>query len=182
MTRRPFLRLAAPLTLLALAACSPATEEALGDAEAGEEMIPVEPDGGTGAGAPPLPTDTQAEAEEFAQTMPNAIRGTWREDNLGRAPTAEDCNQTSTTNRNFGKVLTIREDGYSLFETGGDIIEVHNRTDEMIDATFNTSYGDRPSRARKDFALQPGGTLAVNNDDGDGRLSVTQYRRCRGEG
>ncbi len=111
--------------------------------------------------------------------MPQAVRGQWRENDLGRVPTSEDCNQTSQSNRNFGKVLTINAGGYSAFEDWGRIIEVHNQTGNMIDATFDTTYADTRTSARKDFALQPDGSLTVNNDDGDGRLDVTEYLRCR---
>lgn len=173
--------------ILVLSACAqPAPSDATNPVTVADEGVvpggpmPVEPDGGIGDGAAPLPGAAADEQEASAASMPAALRGQWREDDLGRAPTREDCNQTSSTNRNFGKVLTVREDGYSLFETGGRIMEVHSRTDTMIDATFDTTYADTPTRARRDFALQPGGTLAVNDDDGDGRLSVTQYRRCLG--
>ena len=156
---------------LALAAC------AASDEPADETMIPVEPDGGIGDGATPLaePTDERA-----SRTMPAALRGQWREDDLGRDPTEEDCDQTSSTNQNFGKVLTVRADGYSLFEEGGEIAEVHNRSDRMIDATFAVPTPNGTTPRRKDFALQSDDTLAVNDDDGDGRMSVTQYRPCPG--
>ena len=161
-----------------LAACSDDARDTAAP-EAAETPIPVEPGGGIGDGATPLPEAADEPEGDFAMTMPTALRGQWREDDLGRAPTAEDCNQTSQTNRNFGKVLSVRDDGYGLFETGGRIMEVHNRTDSMIDATFDTTYADEPTQARRDFALQPDGTLAVNDDDGDGRMTVTQYRPCR---
>lgn len=147
-----------------------------------ETMMPVEPDGGIGDGAGPPDTVDGDETRDdgLTATIPQAVRGEWREDDLGRAPTTEDCNQTSQSNRNFGKVLTVRADGYSLFEESGEITEVHNRTDTMIDATFDVTVGPGTSQARKDIALQPGGSLAVNHDDGDGRLDVVQYRRCPG--
>lgn len=167
---------AAPL--LILAACSQAPEA---DPVGVETVIPVESDGGIGDGAPPL-DDAAQQAGSLAANMPQAMRGQWREDDLGRAPTAEDCNQTSQSNRNFGKVLTVRANGYDLFESGGRIVTVNQRTDIMIDATFDTTYADTPTSARQDFALQTDGTLAVNDDDGDGILSVTQYRPCKGQG
>ena len=167
---------------LALAACG--SDETVPTDERDEVAPTVSPadqdtSGATdSAGSEPDDAVEEPAEDEVAQTMPRAVRGQWRENDLGRDPTREDCNQTSSTNRNFGKVLTVRADGYSLFESGGRIIEVHNRTDAMIDATFDTTYADTPTTARKDFALQPGGSLAVNDDDGDGRLSVTEYLRC----
>lgn len=112
------------------------------------------------------------------KTMPQAMRGQWRVNDLRRAPTAEDCNQTSQTNQNFGKVLNITANGYSVFEEGGRPIEVHARSENRIDATFDTTYADTPTRARRNFALQSGGALAVNDEGDDGRSKVTQYRRC----
>ncbi len=157
--------------LLILPACSEAPDSRPVEAET---PIPVEPGGGIGDGATPL----SGAGEAIRTTMPNRLRGEWRADDLGRAPTREDCNQTSGSNRNFGKVLTISSNGFSLFEQGGRIVDIHTRTDSMIDATFDTTYADTPTTARMDFALQPGGTLAVNDDDGDGTPSVTQYRPC----
>lgn len=170
-----------PLTLLAvslvLAACSQDAE-----APVDGEVAPVtaQDDEQLSSGETSLADATKEGMTAQAQTIPKPLRGQWREDDLGRAPIAEDCQQTSQTNRNFGKILTVRADGYSLFESGGRIIEVHNRTGSMIDATFDTTYADTPTTARKDLALQPGGTLAVNNDDGDGVMDVVQYRRCPG--
>ena len=94
---------------LALAAC------AASDEPADETMMPVEPDGGIGDGATPLaePTDERA-----SRMMPAALRGQWREDDLGRDPTEEDCDQTSSTNQNFGKVLTVRADGLFVVRGG----------------------------------------------------------------
>ncbi len=113
--------------------------------------------------------------------MPASLRGEWREDDLGRTPTLENCDQTSSTNGNFGKVLTVRPEGYNLFESAGTIMQMHDRSRTMIDATFDTTYADTSTQARREFALRSDGTLLVNDDDGDGRLSVTQYVRCPGE-
>ena len=118
--------------------------------------------------------------DQMAATMPTSLRGEWREDDLGRTPTLEDCNQTSPTNRNFGKVLTVRPEGYNLFESAGIIMQIHDRSRNMIDATFDTTYADISTQARREFALRSNGTLLVN-DDADGRLSVTRYVRCPGE-
>ncbi|MBX7496944.1 hypothetical protein K3172_13865 [Qipengyuania sp. 6B39] len=156
-----------------LAACGSASDRASEEvASRLPDQAPLEAD------ELPAPTPAGEGQPSLASTMPAALHGAWRQDDLGRPPTAEDCNQTSSTNRNFGKVLTVRETGYSNFETGGRIMEVHARTDDMIDATFDTTYADTPTSERRDFALQADGTLAVNADDGDGAMNVTQYRRC----
>ena len=169
------------LSILALAACAPGTEDAeRAPAADSRERIPVEPDSGTGAGAPPIPeTATRTAAPNtFARTMPQGLRGDWHKDDLGRAPTKEDCDPRLRGTIDWDRLITVRDNGYSYFETGGRIMEVHNRTDTMIDATFDTTYADDPTSERRDFILQPDGTMAINNDDGDGILDVTQYRRC----
>lgn len=124
------------------------------------------------------PAPTSIDRSSSDSTMPQAIRGQWRVNDLGRVPTSEDCNQTSQSNRNFGKVLTVNAGGYSAFEDGGRIIEVHSRTENVIDATFDTTYADTLTSARKEFSLQPNGLLYVNNDDEDARPDATEYLRC----
>lgn len=128
----------------------------------------------------PVPTlpETATVSMASAGTMPEAVRGQWRENDLGRDPTREDCDQTSQSNNNFGKVLTINARGYSLFEDGGRIIEIYSRTDDSIDATFDTTYADTPTQARRSFALQSQGRLAVKDVQGDGRLDASEYLRC----
>ena len=77
-----------------------------------EEPMPVDTGGGMTDRSLPETEETatsQLQSEEqTAATMPVSLRGQWREDDLAREPTQEDCNQTSDTNRNFGKVLTVR--------------------------------------------------------------------------
>lgn len=124
------------------------------------------------------PTSAASERAILTRSMPEAVRGQWRENDLARAPLTEDCNQTSQSNKNFGKVLSINADGYTLFEDGGQIIDVHSRTDTMIDATFDTTYADTPTRARRNFTLQPSGSLVVHDDEEDWRHQVTEYVRC----
>lgn len=128
--------------------------------------------------AAPTPSQASQASQTPPGTMPEAVRGQWRENDLGRDPTREDCNQTSQSNRNFGKVLTITAEGYSLFEEGGRIIAVHSRSDESIDATFDTTYADTPTRARRSVALQSKGALAVTDDYGGGRVDLTEYLPC----
>ncbi len=119
------------------------------------------------------------EPTAVASTMPEALHGQWRKDDLDRQPTREDCNQTSQSNINFGKVLTVNATGYSLFEDGGRIIDVHGRTANRIEATFDTTYADTPTRARKAFVLRPNGSLVVDSDEGNGQPAPTAYLRCR---
>ena len=166
---------------LLIGGCSPTDEQDRATSDT-QPMIPgasanVEPDGETRRTAP-VPRPSSNEPTASPGTMPEAVRGQWRENDLGRDPTRDDCNQTSQSNNNFGKVLSVNAGGYSLFEDGGRIIDVHSRTDDSIDATFDTTYADTPTRARRSLALQSTGALAVKDDYGDGRSDLTEYLRC----
>ncbi len=155
---------------VAVAGCSP--DPAASTDPSAEIAAPVAE---TNVG-PQARISAEDETQTFPKTMPAALHGVWRQDDLGGAPTAEDCNQTSASNKNFGKVMTVRADGYSLFEDGGRIIETHNRTDETIDATFDTTYADTPTKARRNFVMQPAGTLVVT--DLGGTSPTVEYRPC----
>ena len=142
------------------------------------EAQPVAP-GGTAERAPriPEPAPTARDAD-LPLRMPLLLRGAWRADDLDRAPTGDDCNQTAASNRNFGKVLTIREDGYNLFEDGGRLITVHARSNDMIDATFDTTYADTPTQARIAFTAGPADRLKLTGKDASAQVSARAYRRC----
>ena len=165
-------RLALLLCPLSLAACGSAEEE------------PAEPVSNPSEAAEtqsaPSPQTAEADPEpaSFARTMPQEMRGIWHKDILGRAPDAEECDPRLRGTVDWDRLITVRDTGYVYFEMSGRIMEVHNRTDTMIDATFDTTYADTPTSERRDFALQSDGTLAINLDDGDGTMQVVQYRRC----
>ena len=192
-----------PLLLIALACTTAActVKEADEDATSSEETVaqepgaastpmPVEPDGGIGDGAPPLedmvlgqesglPNSDEA-AEEGSQdalpkSFPTALRGKWRETE-GAAVTKAQCDGYQQDN--MGKVLTVRADGYSYFETGGRFIEVKLREPGRIRAVFDTTYADEPTRDELEFSVDPvARTLTVRNFD-TGERSTTMYRRC----
>ena len=162
---------------LALSACSAEPEAGQGEATQGPSApestpMPVEPDGGIGDGAGP-----PAAEQDFAQTMPTAMRGRWHVDELGRAPTEQDCDPFADGTRDHDRLITVREGGYSYFETGGRLVEVHRRTDNMIDTTFDTTYADTPTSARLEFTLQANGSLAVQGGGSDA-TDVAEYLRC----
>lgn len=176
MKQQILLRAALPVALMALAACSQ-------DAPVPDETHAAAQDPAAADDAVLQPESTPSEnadsgTETLAKTMPTAMFGRWHTDDLGRAPTTADCDPELDATRDYDRLITVYQVGYGYFETGGRIIDVHARTDSMIDATFDTTYADTPTQARKDFALQANGTLAVNHDDGDGQAEVTQYRRC----
>lgn len=153
-----------------LAACDRAGDEA---AERLPDQAPLEE-------TTPAPTPSVSESQNapLAKTMPSAMHGDWHKDDLGRAPTAQDCDPRLRGTIDWDRLMTVRDEGYSYFETGGRIMEVHARTDRTIDATFDTTYADTPTSERRDFALEGGGTLAVDADNGDGGMDVTRYIRC----
>ncbi|WP_370177583.1 hypothetical protein [Alteriqipengyuania sp.] len=168
---------------LAMTACAEAPEpEATPDGTGTEKPMPVEPDGGIGDGAgppdaPSMPehADDIEEPSAFARTFPTAIRGKWRE--TGGAPvTAEQCDNYKS--ENMGKVLHIRADSYSYFETGGRFMTVSDRSEGHIRGVFDTTYADTPSRAELAFRVDPvAKTLTVQNFDA-GEQGRTLYRRC----
>ena len=160
---------------LSVSACSPATDSEIDPADASETPFA---DGRADAGMAEPPVATPTAQATLAKTMPVKLRGDWHKDDLGRAPTPKDCDPRLRGTIDWDRLITVDEGGYSYFEMGGRITTVHRRTDTMIDATFDTTYADTPTSERRDFALQPDGTMAVNRDDGDGVMEVTQYRPC----
>ncbi|MXO47436.1 hypothetical protein GRI69_04095 [Erythrobacter vulgaris] len=174
MKQVTLLRSALPTALLALAACSQDPQAPV-DSEVAAE--------GTADDADVQAQETSladaAEEGPTAQvnTMPAAMLGRWHEDALGRAPTAADCDPESDATRDYDRLITVRETGYGYFETGGRIMEVHDRNDRMIDATFDTTYADTPTQARKDFSFQANGSLVVQDDSGEESETI-RYQRC----
>ena len=171
---------AIPALALVLAACGGSNDGGPSSAEPAETVsetpIPVEPDGGIGDGAAPPSASTSG---TLPQTMPEAMRGDWHKNVLGRAPTSEECDPRLRGTVDWDRLITVRENGYGYFELGGRIIEVHNRSASTIDATFDTTYADTPTSERRNFALNRDDTLIINLDDnGDGVVEVAEYLRC----
>lgn len=173
MKNRSFLRSALPAAL-ALAACSQDPQAPV-DSDVAPEN--ADDDEIVQASETSLADTTREGPAAQQDTMPAAMHGRWHQDDLGRAPTAADCDPARDATRDYDRLITVREGGYSYFETGGRIMEVHDRTDRMIDATFDTTYADTPTQARKDFALQADGSLVVQGDSGE-ESEPTRYQRC----
>lgn len=167
---------AAAFTLVACGAPEAETDTAAEQPDTTPTPIPVEPDGGIGDGAgPPEDAETVEEPSAFAQTFPAAIRGKWRSVEDGKV-TAARCDNTVSSN--MGKVLTVRADSYSYFESGGRFISVGDREPGRIRAVFDTTYADEPTRDELAFRVDPvAKTLTVENFDTGERGTVT-YRRC----
>ncbi len=159
-------------TVAVLAACSQTETEKPNENAAGvdntaaaEETSTVAADDGA---SPP-----QGSALEMS--FPVAIRGTWRETE-GRAPGAEACDKSAVPN--MGRILTVQEDRYTFFETGGTFISVSRRTPGELRAVFDTTYADEEARDDLTFAVDPGDkTLTVINHFESGPETVV-YMRC----
>ena len=167
-------RTALPVALMALAACSQ-DASAPDEADAAAEDIAAEDDAAVQPDSTPS-NDANSGTETLAKSMPISMFGRWHIDDLGRAPTAADCDPERDGTRDYNRLITIYEGGYSYFETGGRIVEVHARTGEMIDATFDTTYADEPTSARVKFTRRGDGPLAVRDESG--QLETDLYRPC----
>ncbi|MEN3973213.1 hypothetical protein WJS89_11085 [Sphingomicrobium sp. XHP0235] len=119
--------------------------------------------------------DASSEARAEPGTMPLAMRGTYAEAAVGDPdPSGQACDPAYA----FDKVITIREDGYSLFETGGRIVEVDTQSRNSIFATFDTTYADTPTSARERFAVSDEGRTLRRSIVGGANDGTIRYRRC----
>ena len=178
------------LSALALAACSqdasaPVETEVQADtvAEAettGEGDRSLGDPAGDSVTRPAAGTRDGEDVEEpsaFEQSIPQAIRGKWRETD-GPAPTAAQCD--GTADGNIGKVLEVRADGFSIFETGGRLLAVADRSAGMIRATYDTTYADEQTRGDITFRVDPvAKTLTmIDNDAPNAPYGTRIYKRC----
>ena len=120
--------------------------------------------------------DERSEERAAPGTMPLAMRGTFARAEVGDPdPTGRACNPAYA----FDKVITIREDGYSLFETGGRITEVEVQSRNSIYADFDTTYADTPTSSRERFAVSDEGRTLRRSIVGENGETI-RYRRCAG--
>jgi hypothetical protein len=159
------------VTVLLAAACSQTGQDRAKEPAAADAPIPTEPDGGIGDGAgPPMAQP------DYPKTFPEALRGKWRRTGDGEVDAAL-CDGYQSAN--VGKVLTVREDGYSFFETGGRFIEVRDRSGGSIDARFDTTYADEPTSEEIRFDLRDNGeTLRLSRYEGSTSFEPEYYTRC----
>jgi hypothetical protein len=158
--------LAAPF--LALAACSQAPSELAPAAE--ETAIPVEPDGGIGEGATPLPETTAtpvADGGEVATTIPASLHGRW-----GMVPA--DC--TSTRGDAKG-LLTIGPKTLKFYESVGTLALETARSDDMIRGQFEFS-GEGMTWTRDVTLSATGDTLTRTERGGEEPGGPFTYTRC----
>ena len=178
-----FCKLATCTALLALAACSQdngtdagagASQELAADSADTDRVADPAPSPAPAVDAAPE-ADAVEEPGAFARTMPVALIGIWRETD-GPAPTAAQCD--NYTQANMGKVLTIREDGYSYFETGGRLLTVSDRTPGMIRADFDTTYADEQTRDEMTFRVDPVARTLTSTHHGGNAQTTRTYKRC----
>ena len=166
---------------------APGSSAPVPSVETGQIPIALEPGrpigGGTGRPyAAPWPGLFPDEEETtgrdtLPKSFPAAIRGKWRETE-NTAATEMQCD--GYLSENIGKVLTIRDDGYTFFEPGGRLVSVSEREPARIRGLFNTKFGSDPSPDELEFSIDPASeTLTVQNFDTDEQFMRT-YRRCPG--
>ena len=110
---------ALPLALLAFAGCTAADETAPQD---DEKMIPVEPDGGIGDGAEPIP-----EIKQLA--IPRALHGRW-------GLVSGDCTDEDGDAKG---ALEISATKLRFYESQAGVAEVKVKGDDSIRAVFDFS-------------------------------------------
>ncbi len=130
------------------------------------------------ADAPMLEEKTKIGSPSADLSVPEPIQGSWRE-SQGKVVTAAECLQTSGHEANFGKVLTVRPDGFSFFEAGGRLLEIKERSANRIRATFDTTYADTQTQGEYVFDAQDNGTMLIVREYGDhARPGPIRYLRC----
>jgi hypothetical protein len=128
------------------------------------------------AATPPMePADVTAQPA-LPSSFPESLQGVWGEI-TGGSPTSDECRYDVNSFDNFGKVLTIRADGFDLFELGGRPLEVHERGENRFVATFDTTYGDTPTQDRLAFSVD-GGVLTLSGGERLVGSSDVSYAAC----
>lgn len=145
---------------LALAACSDPIEER---PEGEETMIPVEPDGGIGDGAEPLP-------ETDVTTIPAAFHGRW-----GINP--GDC---TDENGDAKGAITISEDQLRFYESVATLGAVSESGAGDLRATYAfTGEGEEWTRDIR-LAISEDGTELTRTEYGeDAMAEPLTYTKCQ---
>ena len=151
---------ALPIALLALSACAEPIEER---PEAEETMMPVEPDGGIGDGAEPLPDLSEA-------TIPEAFHGRW-----GINP--GDC---TDKNGDAKGSIQISENQLRFYESRATLGEVSESETGTIRAKYDfVGEGQEWSRDIK-LAISEDGTQLTRTEYGeDAMAEPLTYTKCQ---
>ena len=151
---------ALPLALLALSACAEPIEDR---PEAEETMMPVEPDGGIGDGAEPLPDLSEA-------TIPASFHGRW-----GINP--GDC---TDENGDAKGSIQISENELRFYESVATLRTVSESETGTIRATYDfVGEGQEWSRDIK-LAISEDGTQLTRTEYGDDAMAEPlTYTKCQ---
>lgn len=121
--------------------------------------------------APPAPSPS----DPLERSIPTSMHGNWRESADDRV-TAADCNLQNYENAT--RTLTIRADNFTQFETGGRLLNVTERSNVRIRATFDTTYADEPTQGDYVFELRDGGETLIVEEVAEGGRGPVRHRRC----
>ncbi len=170
-----FILLAAAVPLV-LAACSQQPAGNGTDPAGNQSPIPVEPDGGTGAGATPLPHQggTTSPTPIASDTsgipdggIPAALQGRW-----GMVPA--DC--TSTRGDAKG-LLNVSATSLTFYESVARLGTIKARDDSMIRATF--AFSGEGQTWTRDETLSASGNTLTRVERGGGEPGGTySYTKC----
>ena len=159
MKQITLLRSALPLALLGLAACAEPIDDR---PEAEETMMPVEPDGGIGDGAEPLP-------EILGTEIPPALHGRW-------GLVAADC--TSTRGDAKG-LINIDAEGIQFYESRAVVDEIADKSATMLSARFAfTGEGQEWTRDMM-LSLSDDGSQLERSETGEDAIAEPLiYTKC----
>lgn len=150
---------ALPLALLALAGCTAADETASQD---DEKMIPVEPDGGIGDGAEPLPEIEQA-------TIPRALHGRW-----GLVP--GDCTDEDSDAKGALEISATR---LRFYESQAAIAEIKEKDDDSIRSIFDFVGEGQNWQRDINLHLNESSTRLIREEYGEDAMSdPLTYTKC----
>ncbi|RVQ67134.1 hypothetical protein EKN06_09460 [Croceicoccus ponticola] len=138
--------------------------------------IPVEPDGGIGDGATPLPepggttpVGDDKGMDEMEPTIPSALRGRW-------GMNANDCDASRSDAKGL---LTIGDQTLKFYESVGTLTKTAERDATRLRGTF--AFTGEGQTWQRDVVLdaQDGNTVLIRREYGDGAApGPFRYERC----
>ena len=147
---------------VALAACSPSSDDSSQPAST-EAPIAVEPDGGIGDGATPLPSPTVAEA------IPERFLGVW--DNVEGT-----CEPVSESR------LEIGPKSIGFYESQGEVTRVEvDSLDRIVVSLAMEGEGERWQTAQM-YTLSDNGARLTASSVGDEQFEPLERKKCPVEG
>ena len=161
-SRTGWLALLGAMALVSCSESAPENSDAENAVASGEEMMPVEPDGGIGDGAPP------PMQESPAATIPASLQGRW-----GLVPA--DC--TSTRGDAKG-LLTIAPTTLTFYESRAQIGDVENVGANSISADFDFEGEGMRWERKIDLEASEGGARLIKREYGENAPGPLEYSRC----